>query len=106
MKKHDLFRQLCIAHNLPEPVSEYKFHPRRKFRFDFFFVDSGVAVEIEGGIWTGGRHTRGSGYQKDMEKYNLALLQGYVVYRITPSQIKKTRTYNELKQLITNRGGL
>jgi hypothetical protein len=84
-------------------VPEYKFHPKRKWRFDYAFPDIKVALEIEGGLFhktrymdkrtgqmkevTGGRHTTGSGYLKDMEKYNTATLMGWKVLRCTPGQL-------------------
>ena len=60
------------AAGLPEPVREFKFHPTRRWRFDFAWPDHKVAAEVEGGTWTGGRHTRGSGFEKDCHKYNAA----------------------------------
>ena len=65
---------------------EYKFHPTRKWRFDYFH-NSGVAIELEGGIYTGGRHTRGSGFLKDMEKYNDAASRGILVFRVPSHKI-------------------
>lgn len=64
-------------------VPEYKFHPARKWRFDFADPGSKVAIEIEGGIWQKGRHTTGSGYQADCEKYNAATMLGWKVIRLT-----------------------
>lgn len=62
-------------------VPEYKFHPTRRWRFDFAKPDEKIAVECEGGVWTGGRHTRGSGFVKDTEKYNQAAILGWRVLR-------------------------
>lgn len=73
---------------MPEPVREHRFHPTRLWRFDFAWPEHRVALEIEGGIWTGGGHTRGRGYREDMEKYNEAALHGWLVLRFTPKQIK------------------
>lgn len=70
-----------------EYVREYKFHPVRKWRFDFAFADM-VAVEIEGGIWTRGRHTRGSGFIKDCEKYNTAAALGWRVFRFPSGMVE------------------
>lgn len=70
----------CKAHGLA-PVAEYKFHPDRRWRFDFAFPDRMVAVECEGGVWSGGRHTRGSGFVADAEKYNNAAALGWFVFR-------------------------
>lgn len=49
---------------------------------------SKVAVELEGGIWVMGRHTRGAGFEKDCEKMNWAALHGWRVFRFTPGMIK------------------
>ena len=45
--------------NLPAPVPEFRFHPERKWRFDFAWPEHKIAVEQEGGVWIQGRHTRG-----------------------------------------------
>ena len=66
--------------------SEFKFHPLRKWRADYCFPRSKLLVEIEGGFWSGGRHGRGGGAIKDMEKYNAAAILGYAVLRFTPQQ--------------------
>ena len=85
---YEFFLALCKAARLPEPVMEHKFHPKRRWRFDFAWPDHMVALEVEGGIWSGGRHTRGVGFIKDMEKYNQATLLGWRVLRVQPSDLK------------------
>lgn len=72
----------------PELLTEFKFHPKRRFRFDFADPASRVAIELEGGTWAGGRHTRGAGYAKDCEKYNLATLLGWRVFRFTVDMLR------------------
>ena len=78
---------ICKADRLPMPTPEFKFWETRKWRFDWCWPDHKVALEIEGGVWTRGRHTRGSGFIKDMEKYNAAASLGYRVFRCTPNAI-------------------
>lgn len=78
---------LCQAYNLPQPTSEYRFDPARRWRFDWAWPEKRLAVEQEGGVWTHGRHTRGAGYVRDLEKYNHAQLAGWRVLRFTPEQI-------------------
>lgn len=82
-----LFLALCRAHGLPEPVPEFYFHPERKWRFDWLF-DGWLALEVEGGAWTQGRHTRGAGFLGDVQKYNAAALLGYTVLRCTPQDVE------------------
>ena len=95
-----LFVALCKSFKIPTPDQEVKFIDKRKFRFDFAWVDEKLAVEIEGGVWIQGRHTRGSGYVKDMEKYNLAAEAGWRVLRFTPQQIKKEETYKIIQNCL------
>lgn len=76
------------AAGLPPPVREYRFHPTRRWRFDFAWPESQVALEIDGATWTGGRHTRGAGYQADCEKLNEAAVLGWRVFRTTASMVR------------------
>ena len=79
-----LFARLVVMFGLPEPVAEYRFHPERRWRFDYAWPELGaVAVELEGGTWVQGRHTRGGGFEKDCIKYNAAVLLGWRVLRFT-----------------------
>ena len=73
---------------LPEPEQEYRFHPSRKWRFDFAWPDLLLAVEVEGGTWARGRHTRGKGFRGDCIKYGEALILGWQVLRATGDMIE------------------
>lgn len=59
---------------------------------DYAWPDALVALEVEGGVWTGGRHTRGAGFLADMEKYNEAARLGWRVLRCTPSTLDSLTT--------------
>ena len=80
---------MCRDAGLPVPVPEYQFHPQRKWRFDFAWPLHLYALEIDGGVWTQGRHTRGSGWIKDAEKFNAAALLGWKVLRYSPQQLEQ-----------------
>lgn len=82
-----LYRQIELA-GLPLPRPNYKFHPERKWRLDLCWPERRWAVEIEGGVWTGGRHTRGKGFTSDCEKYNMLALLGCRLLRVTGDTIK------------------
>lgn len=73
---------------------EYKFCHERKFKFDFADKDIMVAIEIEGGTWSGGRHTTGSGFAADCRKYNLATSLGWKVFRFTGEMVKSGEAVN------------
>jgi len=82
-------RYMDIA-GIPEPEREYKFHPKRKWKFDFAWVEKKVALEVEGGIWVRGRHARPMGFIKDCEKYNTAGTMGWKIIRVCDVHIKTT----------------
>lgn len=67
---------------------EFRFHSTRRWRADFHIVGRQLLIEIEGGVWSEGRHTRGKGYMADMQKYNEATALGYQIIRFETSQVK------------------
>ena len=97
----DLFTVLCRSDLNVECVKEFKFHPKRRWRFDYAIPEHRIALEVEGGVWTGGRHTRPQGFLGDIEKYNIATLMGWRVFRTTPDDLLRTATLNLLKSAIS-----
>ena len=79
-------------------VSEHKFHPIRKWRFDYAIVDKKIAIEQEGAVWVQGRHTRGSGFVKDMEKYNEATAMGWRILRFQPKELTELKSLEIIKR--------
>lgn len=79
----------CLAEKgIPEPVSEFRFHPTRKWRFDWCFPERRLAVECDGALYVQGRHSRGAGREKDMEKLAEALCLGWRVLVVSPRHIE------------------
>jgi very-short-patch-repair endonuclease len=76
-----------LADDLPEPATEYKFHAKRRWRFDVAWPDYQLAVELDGGTFMNGRHTRGAGYAGDCEKINAATVMGWKVLRYTSDML-------------------
>ncbi|MBX3050835.1 MAG: hypothetical protein KF753_05135 [Caldilineaceae bacterium] len=87
--------RLFLAHwkrnELPALTPEYRFHPDRRWRFDYALPEQRIAVEVEGGTWQNGRHNRAKGYAKDAEKYNAAQGLGWQVFRFSDVMIKEGR---------------
>ena len=96
----DVFTVICKTDLGVECVKEYKFHPERRWRFDYAIPEYKIALEVEGGVWTQGRHTRPQGFLGDVEKYNQATLMGWRVFRTTPTELYRTATVNLLKMAI------
>ena len=85
---------------LPRPEREHQFFPGRRWRFDFAWPDRLIAAEVEGGIWTHGRHSRGAGFEKDCEKYNSAALVGWRVFRFTGGMLNRNEAIPVLQDAL------
>lgn len=81
---------------------ELKFHPTRKWPFDFAHPATRTAIEIQGGVYGAGRkcpachqrralgHNTGAGVLRDYEKLNEAQLLGWTVFQLAPQMICRT----------------
>ena len=94
-----LLMQIRVT-GLPAPVTEYRFAPPRRWRFDFAWPDLMLAVEVEGAVWARGRHTRGAGYSADVEKYNAAVMGGWRLLRFTGDMIADGQALELIEQAI------
>ena len=75
------------AHKIHAPQFEFRFHPPRKWRFDIAWPEQRVAVEVQGGIWTAGRHNRGAAMLKEWEKLNTAACDGWRILYVQPRDL-------------------
>lgn len=97
---------------LPDCVPEFQFHPERKWRFDFSWPENRVeyrgevdlprpvCLEVEGGLWVGGGHSRGSGRVKDIEKYSEAAAMGWRILYCQPKDLCTQATVNLIKRAL------
>ena len=79
---------------------EYAFVPGRKFRADFYIPAAKLLVEVEGGTWIAGRHSRGVGMAKDCGKYNLATRLGYRLLRYTTDMVERGDALEDLESIL------
>ena len=101
-----MFERLLETYTGKEFIKEHRFDEVRRWRFDFANIETRTAIEIEGGVWSGGRHTRGAGFIADMEKYNNAILRGWCVLRFTPQQMQEMKTFDLIKEVLKKRNGI
>lgn len=97
--KDDLFISICKSLKLNPPVKEYQFCKDRKWRIDYSWVELKLAVEIEGGLYSFGRHTRAGGYIKDMEKYNRLTEEGWSLLRYPYSKDCKKVDWEQVERM-------
>jgi len=84
-----VFAAACEAAGLSRPEPEYRFCKDRRWRADWAFLKEKVAVEIQGGLHVGGRHTRGAALEREYEKLNELAIMGFRVLLVTPEQFER-----------------
>lgn len=87
----------------PDPVAEFTFHPVRQWRSDFAIPSARILIEIDGGAWTKGRHTRGAGFIEDQAKHNAAAVLGYFVLRFVPADIKSGTLIDTVRKALNQK---
>ena len=78
---------------------EYKFYPGRNWKFDFIITGTKIAIEIEGSIWVGGGHSRGSAIERDQEKFNHAAIENWRVLRFSTGMAQDGRAIAFIKRI-------
>lgn len=76
---------------------EYKFHPTRRWRFDYAIPELMTAIEYNGIFSNKSRHITAVGHSGDCEKLNQAQILGWRVLQYTPINIGQL--YDDLKAI-------
>jgi hypothetical protein len=98
--------ELLLAEQLRQAgipfLQEVRFAKPRRFRSDFYIhADNGdFLVEIEGGAWVNGRHSRGTGMASDCEKSALAAIKGYRFMRVLPEHVEDGRALAWIREAV------
>ena len=89
-----------LSCGIPAPVAEHRFDADRRWRFDYAWPEQKVALEVEGGVWTQGRHIRPVGFIRDLEKYSEAAAQGWRLVRCQPRELMTARVVSWIKRAL------
>jgi hypothetical protein len=92
------------AAGIPTPETEVKFVRDRDWCFDYAWRGWMIALEVEGGVFTQGRHVRGIGFTRDCEKYNRAAILHWMLLRVTTAMVKDGRAIDTLRDAFAARG--
>ena len=90
--KAQAFMDLCCASEIALPEVEYRFAPPRRWRMDFAWPAYNLFLEVQGGIFTEGRHTRGAALLREWEKLNTAAGLGWRVLFCQPCDLCSVAT--------------
>lgn len=99
----ELLSQLRAVGLGPLFTREHRFHVKRKWRLDLYCAAFAVGVEAHGGIFTHGRHTRGSGFERDRQKMNAAAEAGITVLEYTPKEIRSGDALKQIERVLKAR---
>ena len=82
--------------------SEYYFAKPRKFRWDFAHLESRIAIELQGGTYSKGRHTNGAALAREYEKLNIAAQKGWRVFFLDTNMVNDLGIYEAIASTIIN----
>ncbi len=104
----DTLHQRVLAQlvGFPDPTTELMFHPKRKWRLDFAWPTHMIAVEIHGGVHSGGHHVSADGFINDRHKMNEAVLMGWHVIEVTTDDVRNGNLEEWLTQAFERWGSL
>ena len=97
-----MLSQIAAARLLP-CSPQYVFHSTRKWRFDFAWPEIRFAVEVNGGIYVRGGHSRGKGQENDMEKIAEAAILGWTTICVSSNQIKSGEALRWIETIVQQR---
>lgn len=95
-----LLAVICDRHDLPTPILEHRFHPSRKWKFDYAWPTFWIALEMEGGAYSGHGHRSVGKFLKDIEKYNMAAVMGWRVIRCTTDQMADGTAFEMVRRAL------
>ncbi len=116
-----IFPAYCRSQGIPEPVTEYRFGAMASggpgkglrerlattglsdWRFDYAWPEHRIALEQEGGMFSGGHHARPTGIKRDIAKYNAAGSMGWIVLRCLPEDLLKLNTIELIRRTMETR---
>lgn len=96
----DLLDFQLKAARLPLPERQYRFCPTRRWKADFAWPGRKLMVEVDGGIYVNGAHSRGAGIEGDMEKQNWATVEGWRVLRYSGGMVKKGIALQDIEKVL------
>lgn len=95
-KSKDQFDTYLCFGGFGEIVHEHRFHPVRKWRFDWFLPDQGacgIAFEYDGLMRGDPSHTSVTKVLRDSDKINEAQAMGIPVYRVNAKTIQNGEAF-------------
>lgn len=101
--KAEFLDQLRLL-NLPAPVAEHRFHGTRNWRFDWAYLDQKIAIEYQGGNYTGrGGHNSVKGLRNDYAKFTEASLLGWTLILIDSETVASGKAAEWVERALSTR---
>lgn len=94
------------ASGLPKPDTQVEFAPGRKFKADYAWREFRLMVEVQGGIWRrgGGAHSHPNNILRDIEKQQLAVLNGWWVFPVTTDEVRNGQALKLIELALQSKG--
>lgn len=91
-----ILRDQIIEAGLPQPYREFSWHPTRNFRADLAWPARKFAVEVDGAV-----HRIKGKFERDIERHNLLIREGWTYIRVTPAMVKSGEALQWVKEFLS-----
>lgn len=99
----DEFLKQLLAARIPLPLAEVRFHPTRKWRFDYAWPAQKIAVEYQGGIfYRQASHSGIAGLKRDCLKFSSATALGWRLFLINADMVRDGSAFGFIQDALTS----
>ena len=97
----DMGDQLASAGLTEGMVEEFRFHPERRWRFDFAWPERTLATEVQAAVFSRGRHSLPRGLPADWETASEAPLLGLRTVIVSRLEIRNGQALDRAARLLS-----
>lgn len=91
----DMLAAQIVEAGLPAAQREYRWHPTRKFRADLAWPERKFIAEVDGAV-----HRIKGKFERDIERHNLLIREGWVYIRVTPNMVRSGEALTWVREFV------
>ena len=97
-----LYAQICDRTKIPLPVQQLRFAAGRDYRADFAWPDHRLLVEVDGGLWIGGKHAIALHETRRQRRRIYAQALGWSIVEVGPPDVRSGAACDLIERWLTD----